>query len=288
MSTTLPNFNYATAIGIQSLAGAIVFAILYVALLAFFSIKCFTLPTYIHYVLTFFCMLRVTAFIIRAVLAGSETAGENFGLVRADVVLSSVGYFSLLYPSQILVFHRAQLSDLRPDTHPIIKFTPIRGTFRMQLLVAIILGAVAGGENPSSPDASPSQMQGLRISSVAVFLFLTIAQAIQTVVLATSSRSIYEQSQYYTRSKDSLGIRYGNYILLTISLLLFTREIFSIVAAPDGNQHLQNNEHFWYPLISLPELLVVMLYVTPGLVPRKDEVVQYLEAQQVKATKATA
>lgn len=59
MSTTVPpNFNYAAAIGIHSLPGAIVFTVLYVLLLAFFAHKSFTHPTYVHFVLTFFCISK--------------------------------------------------------------------------------------------------------------------------------------------------------------------------------------------------------------------------------------
>jgi hypothetical protein len=50
--------------------------------------------------------VRVTAFTIRAVLAGSEAAGETLGLVIADGILSSVGYLSLLYSSYTLVLDR--------------------------------------------------------------------------------------------------------------------------------------------------------------------------------------
>ena len=118
--------NFAHFLGIESLAGAIVFAVLYVFLLAFFVRKSFVHPTYVHYILTLFCsskweailvkislvhyvwfsLVRIAAFTIRAVLAGSESAGETLGLVIADEVLSSVGYFSLLYSSYTLVLDR--------------------------------------------------------------------------------------------------------------------------------------------------------------------------------------
>jgi len=275
MSTIPPNFNFAEAIGIQSLPGAIVFTVLYVALLAWFLGKCFTHPTYVHYVLTFFCIIRVAAFTIRAVLAGSKAAGETLGLVIADVILSSVGYFSLLYSSYTLVLDRTILSDLRAANHPILKFTQDRRIFRLLLLVGVVLGIVAGSESSST---SASQIQALRISSVAIFLFLTVVQALQTGILATSSVSA--QSQYYIRGKDSLGIRYGNYILLIMSFLLMIREIFSIATVTNASK--QDNEHFWYPFISLPELLVVILYITPGLVPKSDELQQYSAAPQDK------
>lgn len=52
------DFNFAAAVGIHSLAGAIVFTVLYVPLLGFFFVKSFTHPTYVHYVLTFFCLSK--------------------------------------------------------------------------------------------------------------------------------------------------------------------------------------------------------------------------------------
>ncbi len=51
-------------------------------------------------------LVRVAAFTVRAVLAGSKTAGQSLGLVIADEVLSQVGYFSLLYSAYTLVLDR--------------------------------------------------------------------------------------------------------------------------------------------------------------------------------------
>lgn len=58
-------------------------------------------------------------------------------------------------------------------------------------------------------------------------------------------------------------------ILLVISLLLLVREIFT--TATVNNALKQNNEHFWYPLYALPEILAVTLYTAPGLVPPRSE-----------------
>lgn len=57
MSTTVP-INYAAALGIHSLPGAIVFTVLYALLLVFFIHKSFTHPTYVYFVLTFFCVSK--------------------------------------------------------------------------------------------------------------------------------------------------------------------------------------------------------------------------------------
>ena len=52
--------NFAKALGIESLAGAVVFMVLYVPLLAFFIRKSLTHSTYVHYVLTLFCTSKQT------------------------------------------------------------------------------------------------------------------------------------------------------------------------------------------------------------------------------------
>jgi len=278
------DFNFAAAVGIHSLAGAIVFTVLYVPLLGFFFVKSFTHPTYVHYVLTFFCLIRVAAFTIRAVLAGSETAGESLGLVVADEILSSVGYFSLLYSAYTLVLDRTLLSDLRPANHPILKFTQDRRIFRLLLMVGVIVGVIAATETTSTGPSNTTTTQALRVTSVAIFLFLTLVQALQTGILATSSVS--GKSQYYIRCKDSLGIRYGNYILLVISFLLIIRELFSIATVK--NTAKLYNEHLWYPLLALPEVLAVILYLTPGLVPRRDELQQHSAAQTTPQEKTYA
>ena len=145
----------------------------------------------------------------------------------------------------------------------------------------IVIGVVAVSETGPSINT----VEDMQIASGCIFLVLTVVQAVQTVVLATLSisgmrnqltirvlcrmaltnNSSPAQSQFYNRAKDSLGIRYGNYII---------REIFSIATV---NTSEQVNEHLWYPLlqVALPEILVVFLYITPGLVPKREELQQH-------------
>lgn len=68
-------------------------------------------------------------------------------------------------------------------------------------------------------------------------------------------------------------MRYGNYILLVISLLLVVREAFATATVNDSAK--QDNEHLWYPFLAVTEFFVVVLFSTPGLVPRQDEVPEY-------------
>ncbi|KAF8809298.1 hypothetical protein BYT27DRAFT_7136418 [Phlegmacium glaucopus] len=273
MSSIPPHFNFAKATGIQSLAGAIVFTVLYAPLLAFFIRKCFTHPTYVHYVLTFFCAIRVAAFAIRTALAASSSAGESLGLVIAESTLFGVGYFSLLYSAYTLVLDRMLISDVPPSNHPLLRLTQNRRIFRLAVLLALVLGIVASSTTNSN-GTSTTTTKSLHIASTAIFLVLTVLQVIQTVILAKSGMS--GRSQYYIRDKDSIGVRYGNYILLVISLLMLIRETFAMATVTNSAK--QDNEHFWYPLLALPEILVVILYTTPGLVPRAAELPTYSPA----------
>lgn len=43
----------------------------------------------------------------------------------------------------------------------------------------------------------------------------------------------------------------------------------------------QNNEHFWYPLVALPELLAALLYTIPDLLPTRAEMQQARELKTV-------
>jgi hypothetical protein len=73
----------------------------------------------------------------------------------------------------------------------------------------------------------------------------------------------------YNQSKEAFGAKYGIYLLLLISVLLLIREAFA--TATMNNLSKQNNEHFWYPLVALPEVLAVLLYTTPHLIPTRAE-----------------
>ena len=62
---------------------------------------------------------------------------------------------------------------------------------------------------------------------------------------------------------------------MMIALLLLIREIFTMATV--SNAAKQDNERFWYPLVAVPEILAILLYTTPGLVPSRDEL-QYSKA----------
>ncbi|CAA7266695.1 unnamed protein product [Cyclocybe aegerita] len=229
-----------------------------------FVFKSFKIPTYVHYVLSFFCLIRIAAFTLRIVLTASESAGENIGILIADEVLFGVGFFGLLYSAYTLVLNLESLSDRPPTTNPIIRLTQNRRMFRLALLVAVVIGVVAAsGSNGGLNDNTSS---ALRKTSTSIFLVLTVLQAFQTIYLAQTRIS---EPERFKRMQKSFGTRHGIFILVLISLLLLIREVFAAATVDDHVK--QNNEHFWYPLLALPEILAVVLYAIPGLVPSKEE-----------------
>ena len=67
--------------------------------------------------------VRIAAFTIRAVLAGLDSAGENFSLLIADQVLTSVGFFGLLYSAYTLVLDRYVVAEspiYRPSNRDLV------------------------------------------------------------------------------------------------------------------------------------------------------------------------
>lgn len=55
MADAPPGYNFAKAYGIDSVAGAAIFAILYTPLLFFFIGRAIFRPTYVYIVITLFC-----------------------------------------------------------------------------------------------------------------------------------------------------------------------------------------------------------------------------------------
>ncbi|PPQ91306.1 hypothetical protein CVT25_006600 [Psilocybe cyanescens] len=262
MAANTDKINYAKALGFHSVAAAVIFTVLYVPLLGWFVRQSFFRPTYVHFVLVVFCTIRIAAFAIRAVLAGSSTAGETLGLVIADEILFGVGYFGLLYSAYTLVLDLELLCGGPPPRSPILVLVKNRRIFRLAMLVAVVLGVYSASHN----NGQGSTSSALHKVSIIIFLVLTVLQAFQTVMLA---RTEYAGDSQYLQGQKSLGRKHGVMILLAISALLLVREAFS--AATMSNSTKQDNEHLWYPLLAVPEILAVILYATPGLVPKRDE-----------------
>jgi hypothetical protein len=169
-----------------------------------------------------------------------------------------------------------------------LRITQNRRLFRAAILIALILG-IASSSSTNSNGSSSTTTDTLHVASTIIFLVVTVLQAVQTIFLANkrvsgtlsfliyivpkTHFSVQGQNKYFNQGNNSIGVRYGNYILLMISLLLVVREAFA--TATVKNTAKQDNEHFWYPFLAITEILAVSLFTAPGLVPRQDEVPEY-------------
>lgn len=126
MASSSDQINYAHIAGIKSVAAAAIFAALYAVLLPYYIWRAIRNPLYVLILLSLFCaskpvkhlfhqrayetdcspLVRVTAFILRAVLAGSDSAGQDVGLLIGETIVYSVGFFGLLYSAYNLVLDR--------------------------------------------------------------------------------------------------------------------------------------------------------------------------------------
>ncbi|KAK7040390.1 hypothetical protein VNI00_009867 [Paramarasmius palmivorus] len=257
--------NYAHYVGYNSVAAAVVFAVLYLPLLPWFLLQLFRGRSRLLVILSLFCAIRITAFVIRAYLCSSSSAGENLSLIIADQVLFSVGFFGLLYGAYGLVMDRLDLCERKIDI-PILRIAGNRNLFRLILLVAVVLGSV--GSSKSADFSNPDDIKTgktLHDVSTIIFLVLTVLQTLQTAVLI---RAEGDETEYNGRATTSAGAKYGSFIFAAISLLLLVRQVF--FTATLSNLPKQNNEHFWYPLVATTEFICVVLFATPGLIPPKQ------------------
>ncbi|KAH7889547.1 hypothetical protein F5I97DRAFT_1924083 [Phlebopus sp. FC_14] len=257
--------NYASYAGIHSLAAAVIFAIIYGPLLAFFVLKSVQRPTYVYIILALFSTVRVTAFILRALLANVAADGENLNLLIAYEILYNVGFFGLLYSAYTLVADRVAFAK-NPPNGPISRLLRMRFFFRLALTVAVAIG-ITGVIQSSLGTSSSTVNTGNTLRKAAIYIFLacSVLVLLQTIFLA---RVEFTEGGY-RGSNRGIGSTYGIYILLIISLLLVAREAFFTATANNTTE--QSKEGIWYPLSALTELLAVTLFATPGLVPARSE-----------------
>ncbi|KAF8844809.1 hypothetical protein BDN67DRAFT_962245 [Paxillus ammoniavirescens] len=266
MATAPPGYNYAAAFGIHSLAAAVIFALVYFPLFGFFIFKAIARPTYVFIMLSFFCAVRITAFILRALLAHVPADGQNLDMLIAYEVIYNTGFFGLLYSAYTLVADRVAFAR-NPPNGPISRLLRMRFLFRMALAAAVAIG-ITGAIDAGLGTTTSTINTGNTLRKVAIYIFLVCAALVllQTIFLARAELS----DGGYRGSGEHTASKYGTYVLLIISLLLVVREAFFAATADKSTQ--QNNEAIWYPLAALTELVAVILFVTPNLVPARSEI----------------
>ncbi|KAJ4475507.1 hypothetical protein J3R30DRAFT_3499954 [Lentinula aciculospora] len=255
--------NYAKLFGFKSIPAAVIFAVCYIPLCVWFISQAIKRRTYVVFTVTLFCVMRVSAFVLRIVLIASENVGENESVFITDEVLFSIGFFGLLFGAYGLVLDRLSLLTVpKAYDNPLTFLMHNRKLFHLALIAGMIMGIIGISDSTSSTPSSSGST--LRKASVVVFVVLTILQAYQTIILVMSERSENPEviAHYFG---NSIGARHDAQIFVGISALLLIREIYML--ATIGSSTTQNRESTWYPFVALPELMCVMLYALPGIIP---------------------
>ncbi|KAF8189100.1 hypothetical protein K438DRAFT_1722263 [Mycena galopus ATCC 62051] len=252
--------DYATDFGYHSTVAAVVFAIVYLPLFLWFVRQSIKNTTYVYISLTVFCLMRVVAFILRAMLINSKSLGENLNVFIADEIMFGVGFFALLYSAFTLVLDREIASGAPPVEYVPLRIMRDRRFFRIVLIIGVVLGVMGTTDATSDDPSKAASGTNLHRASTILFLVLTLIQAVQTALAFTQDRGL--PSRY-------LGDRHGKEILALISLLLIVREVFLV--ATINNAARQDEEMLWYPFVALPEVLAVMCYSISGLVPARED-----------------
>jgi hypothetical protein len=267
-SSTPANFNYAHYAGIESVPAAIVFAVLYLPLFAWYVRQSISRPTYVFIMLAFFSIIRVVAFVTRAVLAGVDSAAKSRNLLIANQIIYGIGFLGLLWSAYTLVLDRELVSDTEKPRGLIPRVARNRHLYRISLSAAVILGIV-GTVDLTTANGKQSDItlgNTLRKTSVIIYVVLVALLVYLTVMFVISEAKV---AHSYRRGNDSFGSNHGTKILGLIAVLLLGREIFMVVTI--GNLPRQQHEPYWYPFAAATEFLAVCLFITPGLVPPRSE-----------------
>jgi len=258
--------NYAKALLINSFGLALAFTFVYVLLLGVFVFKAFKNPNYVLWVTAFFCQVRVVSFAMRAALAKSESAGQNFDLVLAQQIIYGVGFFGILYSAYIMVLDRGVIKGTAGSS-PLSRVTANRHLIRLALVAAVALsitGAVQA--NTGTTQKTINLGKQLKTAGIATFLAVAALLVVHTVFsISAEARKTSDQKE-----QSSLA-PHGLRILLLIGLLLLVREVFLIAT---NNKITQYKEQLFYPFEAGTELVAVLLFLTPGLIPLKRELAE--------------
>ncbi|KAH7929671.1 hypothetical protein BV22DRAFT_1125585 [Leucogyrophana mollusca] len=258
--------NYAEYLEIHSLAGAVIFAILYLPVLAFFVTKAFARPTYVYIILCLFATIRVTAFILRAILTRVYADQTNLSFFLAYEIIYNVGFFGLLYSTYTLGADRDAFAR---NDNIISRIIQKRFLFRLCLMAAVAIG-ITGAVQSSSGGSTSSVNTGITLRKVGIYIFLVCA----ILVLLQTIYLVWSESTHggYRDSAAGFGASHGPFILMAIAILLIIREAF--FTATSNNTTEQNKEGIWFPLAALTEYLAVLCFAAPGLVPARSEIPQ--------------
>ncbi|KAF9648708.1 hypothetical protein BDM02DRAFT_3143842 [Thelephora ganbajun] len=258
--------NYAKALLINSFSLALVFACIYLPLLGVFVFKAVRNPTYVLWITAFFCQVRVVSFAMRAALAKSATAGQNFDLVLSQQIIYGVGFFGILYSAYIMVLDREFIKGTAGHS-PLSRITGNRHLIRLALVAAVSL-SITGAVMANTGTKQNTIDLGKQLRTASVVIFLVVAAFLVIHIMFSISTEMRNTSG--EKVQNSLA-PYGLHILLLAGLFLLVREIFFVAT---NNKTTQYKERLFYPFAACTELAAVLLFLSPGLIPLKRELAE--------------
>ncbi|KAJ7473579.1 hypothetical protein B0H11DRAFT_1728930 [Mycena galericulata] len=277
--------NYAAILGIKNKWAPILFAVIYFLVMIWYLVQSIRRRGLVYIGLAFFSALRVVSFSLRAAMANNHRNDAFSGkMAIAYEVLYNIGFFSILLSAYRLLHDRRRLAKIdkgRSKLHRILGGFHKGRIMELLLLISVILGAL--GTSYALGTNSGRTKLGYSLGEAAAYIFLAV-----TIIIALLTFLVI----HIERGRDSgssapspLGTSHHHLILVGIAVLLLLRMLFiaaTIHQRATGQQTTtsaassaikktaQGNEHLWYPLAALSELLAVLLFLTPGMVVLKS------------------
>jgi len=284
--------NYAQILGIQNKWAPILFAALYGLLMIWYIVQAARRHAWVYGGLAFFSALRVVSFSLRAAMANNHhNDAFNGRMAIAYEVLYNIGYFSILLSAHRMLHDRrwmAKINNARSKGRSTLPYRIMGGFHKgrfmeLLLLAAIILGAIGVAYALGTNTGRTKVGNSLNDASTYILLAATVLILLGTLLV------LHVELPLRSGPQPSVGLS-EHVVLITISVLLLLRMLYyaatvhqratggptpASAASSMVKQTAQTNEHLWYPLAALAELLVVLLFLTPKLVPLRSKVMRH-------------
>lgn len=275
--------NYAQEFGITNKWAPILFAVLYFFTFCWYTFQFVRRRSSIYGALALFSIFRLIAFSLRAALANKTHDQTNRGIAIAYEIFYNLGFFSILLSAYNLMHNRRRVVNTERGLHRIANIFHRGGVFHFLLFLAVLLGLVGIILSLRGPNFQAGR--SLNQTSIYIFLAATVIMALLAIIVIHLERGFRTGTGTNTTTGagtaggvDSTGtgmisrpLQWA--IMALLATLLLLRTLFFAVSAhrrKNGQEGAQSNEHLWFPLAALTELLVVLAFLVPGLVPHRS------------------
>ncbi|KAJ7932977.1 hypothetical protein B0H13DRAFT_2262968 [Mycena leptocephala] len=202
----------------------------------------------------------------------------------AYMVLYNVGFFSILLSANRLLHDRQRLAKIDRAREKGRSFLPkMMGGFRkgriveLLLLASVVIGAVGGAYALDANVSRTTVGNKLNEAGTYILLVVTVLIALLTFAVVRIERSRHTRNKHSSRNSHAPPPHPPPHhrppppphplLHRHVHQRASGQPTPASSASSSIRQSAQGNEHLWYPLAALAELLVVLLFLAPGLVP---------------------